>query len=472
VRTRGLEVARWISEHLPMPGDPSHPFVLTDEQVEFLKLFYAVDGAVRYVYRRALLQQPKGWGKSPLATAIGIAEFAGPVAPANPYVQIAAVSEEQADANVFSLVVDMLSANDGRAAEELGIDFGLTRLLLKDRPAAKLEAVTSKAGSREGQRVSFAILDESHLMLKENGGQRLARTIRRNAAKMNGRTLESANAFELGADSVAEHTVEAFDRGEAGILVVANRPGREPTPEMSDEELRSLLDDAYGDASWVDRDRLLLDIRDPGTPWAESVRHFFNIAASGIDAFADPARWADLEVDEKLEEKSRVALAFVGSSSTRAALVACSKDGLLDLLELWEEIVPRSDVNRAVQWAFEHFDVGQMFLDPRQWRTEAEKWAEQFGEEKVLEFPTTSPRRMAPAIDRFRVAMAEGEVHHDGDEDLSRDVAAARIRTGRSGPMLEEASPSRPIDAAIAAVLAYEAAATMAEPVTTFWKFL
>src|SRR4029077_10081093 len=122
----------------------------------------------------------------------------GPPALPIPWVQIAAVNEEQAQSNVYSVVWTLLSENDGKAASELGIDLGRTRLHLHGNPGAKLEAVTSSWGAREGQRVTFCLLDESHHWLKSNGGLRLARVLRRNAAKVDGRTVELCNAPEIG----------------------------------------------------------------------------------------------------------------------------------------------------------------------------------------------------------------------------------------------------------------------------------
>jgi hypothetical protein len=83
-------------------------------------------------------------------------------------VQIAAVSEDQTD-NTYSVIYELLTANDGRAADELSIDVGLTRCYLRDRPG-KLEPVTASAGSREGQPITDATLDETHLWTPTNGG--------------------------------------------------------------------------------------------------------------------------------------------------------------------------------------------------------------------------------------------------------------------------------------------------------------
>jgi hypothetical protein len=117
-----------------------------------------------------------------------LAEFAGPVAPAVPWVQIAACSEDQATSNVYSLIWAWLSENDSKAASELGIDLGRGRLFLKGTPGAKLEAVSSSWGAREGQRLTFGLLDETHNWLKSNGGHKLARVLRRNGAKRDGHT--------------------------------------------------------------------------------------------------------------------------------------------------------------------------------------------------------------------------------------------------------------------------------------------
>ena len=151
MRTRGWDVLAWSHRFLPSPSDPSQPLVLSDEQAKFVVSFYELDGEDAYVYRRGALEAAKGWGKSPLGAVLALAEFAGPVAPATPWVQIAACSEDQAVSNVYSLIWALLSENNGKAARELGIDLGRTRLHLEGKPGAKLEAVTSAWGAREWQ---------------------------------------------------------------------------------------------------------------------------------------------------------------------------------------------------------------------------------------------------------------------------------------------------------------------------------
>jgi hypothetical protein len=476
VKTRGWDVLAWSHRYLPSPSDPREPLVLSDDQAGVVLRFYEIDGQAAYVYRRGALQAAKGWGKSPLGAIIALAEFAGPVAPPVPWVQIAACSEDQATSNVYSLIWALLSENDGKAARELGIDLGRTRLYLKGNPGAKLEAVTSAWGAREGQRVTFGLLDESHNWLKSNGGHRLARVLRRNAAKVDGRTLELANAHELGEDSVAEETLQHFEEGRAGILFEARRPTSEPTPEMDDDTLRGLLAEVYAGCPWVDLDRLLREVRDPGAPWSETSRFFFNTPGAGTLAAVDPTLWLSREVERELVPGERLALGFDGSHSQDAtAVVGCTANGWLFPVQIVERPpkvddwrVDRSKVQRAVEYMFENFDVVFLYADPWRWQDELEEWATRWPD-RIVELQTNSTRRMPEAVDRFRTALQEGRVTHDGDDGLRRHMLNARLRKvgrdedGRGRYALEKAGPGRLIDACVASVLAYEAATQIGE---------
>lgn len=389
------------------------------------------------------------------------------------------MSEAQADANVFAVVHDLLTANDGRAAAELGIDVGLGRMLLSHRPG-RLEAVTSEAGSREGQRLSFGLLDESHLMVRSNGGLRLARTLRRSAGKVGGRTFECCNAHEPGAGSVAEQTADDFAAGEPGILFVATRPSRLPEPTMSDDELRPLIAEVYATSPWVSQGRILQEVRDPGTPWSEACRFYLNVPTSAADVLVDLAAWRDLQKPGDIPDGSRIGVGFDGSHAhDGTAVVICDEAGRVSLELLIERTatdtpswtVPRGQVHEVLEDIFARFEVVRMLADPFRWFDEVETWARTWGERRVLSFPTNSVRRFGPSVDRFMTAIAEGRLSHDGDADLARHLANARLvkgggRASDGGHQLytiEKAGPGRLIDAAVAAILAYSAIAG-AEP--------
>jgi hypothetical protein len=498
-----------MTTYLPSPRNPLEPLILTDEQAELVLAWYTVDKAGKFPYRRCICERAKGWGKSPIHGAICLAELgAGSVndsAPVlfdgwrgkepigrpwgtkgapNAWVQIAAVSEDQTD-NTYSALYEMLTANNHKAAIDLRIDDGKTRLYLKNR-TGRLEPVTASAGSREGQPVTHGLLDETHLYLRRNGGVKLAATIRRNVAKMGGRTMETTNAPMLGEGSVAEQSGQAVDRGFSGILWDAKRPEFEPDPEWSDERLLSALVEAYGDSYWVDLPRILADVRDPATEWSDALRFFFNIRAAGQSKAIDPKLWDSRTADVEVPKGTYIGLGFDGSISGDATVLrGCTADGYSFLIDAWERpdgveqwTVPRLEVHAKLEWAFSYYNVGRMMCDPPKWWTEIEQWEEKYGLDKqgdprVLKIDTNSLRRFSQSIDRWMTMLREGSHTHDDDPITNAHVKAThkeKVRVnasdsdGRTMYKLTkgEGTERRRIDACIADVLALEAAMTMA----------
>lgn len=494
-----------LSDVLPSPTDEDEELVFTREQALTIVEWYGIDDHGRFVYRRGASRRSKGRGKSPIEAAKSIAELSLDVlfdgwdangepvgrpwgtrgSPA-PWVQIAAVSEDQTE-NTYGALYEFLSANDGLAADELGIDLGLTRCYLRDRPG-KLEPVTASAGTREGQRVTYGVLDETHLWTPRNGGKKLAATIRRNVSKMGGRTYETTNAFVPGEDSVAEGTHKAAQKGAAGIFYDAVE-APQVKAEDPDEKLRAALAVAYGDAYWVDLDRIVAEIRDPETTWEDASRFYFNWNVDDRLKAVETKRWEARRIDVgEVPAGARVGLGFDGSiSDDCTALIGCTAiDGVPHLfeIEVWSRPerasrgwrIPRSEVKARWVEAFDYWDVGLMLCDPAKWQTEIEGAAEEYGEERVVFFDTNQPTRMSRACDRFSTALAEeGGLTHDGSETLSAHVLAmhkrkVRVRDedddGRTRYVFVKGPDKAKIDAGIGAVLALEAFATMPEQPT------
>jgi hypothetical protein len=513
----GWELIELWADLFPSPRDESAPFVLIDDQALTVVEWYTIDPLTgRFVYRRGCSRRAKGVGKSPIEAAKCISELALPVrfdgwnadgepvarpwglkGDPQPWIQIASLSEDQ-DENTYSPLYYFLTANDGAAADRLGIDAGLTRCLLRGRPAAKIEPVTSRAGSREGQPITYGCLDESGYMTVENGGVKLAKTIRRNATKMDGRTYETTNGFEPGINSVAEATHKAVEKGAPGIMYDAveapsHVDGVEVTPDAPDEILRRALTVAYGKAWWVDVDRVVLDIRDPDMPWEDAERFFFNWNRKGGGRAVDPKEWANLATPDRLVvDGERIALGFDGSiSEDSTALVGCTEAGHLFLIKSWDRPlgstgwrVPRLDVHATIADCFERFRVGRMYCDPPKWDSEIEQWAALWNpltgdEDIVIIFDTNQARKMAPACDRFSTAITEKALSHSDADVLTRHTLAltkkkVRIKDdeddGRTRYIFTKPMDGRKIDAGVAAILAFEAAATMpAEQVAELW---
>jgi hypothetical protein len=388
-------------------------------------------------------------------------------------VQIAAVSEDQTD-NTYLTLYELLTANEAKAAESLGIDVGRTRLHLRARPATALEPVTASAGSREGQRLTFVVLDETHLWTTQNKGVKLAATLRRNAAKMSGRTFETTNAPVLGEGSVAEVSGKDVDAGAPGILYYNRRPAVEPDPGWSDEQLEEALRHCYGGARWVTDNlaRIVAEVRDPATEWTDALRFFFNIRTTGAGKAVDPRRWDELLAPGEVGEGTEIGVGFK-SSQVATVIRGCTREGYAWTLAEWHRPegvmgwrVDRADVSAAVARIFERYHVGRMLCDPPGWRSEIEEW-EATWPDRVLAFETSSNRRFALAVDRWTTAIREGSHHHDGDPITREHVRQATLRKvhvtqadedSRTLYVLQEVGN---VAAAISDVLALEAASTM-----------
>lgn len=354
----GWALLDWLAAFLPSPRDASSPLLFTDEQALQLVEWFRLDPLTgKRVYRRGYSRRSKGWGKSPVEAAKSIAEFAGPVlfdgwsAAGEPigrpwgtrgdpraWVQIGAVSEDQTD-NTWSVVHYLLTENDGKAADALRIDAGLTRCFLRDQPGAKMEPVTAAAGSREGQPITYGVIDESHLMTPSNGGVKLAATLRRNAAKMSGHSYETTNSFIVGQLSVAESSYNAVRRGAPGIFAdEVEAPheigGVRVDLDAPDEVLLAALRVAYGKSYWVPIERLVADIRDPSNTWDDSARFFFNWNMAGGDGWTVFPResWTACAGKVAPTSKGWAALS-VGDSQSMAALAHCGtrQDGKLQV---------------------------------------------------------------------------------------------------------------------------------------------
>jgi phage terminase large subunit-like protein len=182
--------------------------------------------------------------------------------------------------------------------------------------------------------------------------------------------------------------------------------------------------------------------------------------------------WHALQRDEHLMPGDRITIGFDGARTGDAtALVGCRiADGLVELLGVWEAPddlpqweVPASEVDALLGSVMERFKVLRGYFDPPLWRSEIDGWAREFGDKPVERFET-SRSRMYGAIERFRTDVATGRLTHSGDVTLTRHVLNCQTREARGGGYLlqkERSSSKHKIDAAVAAVLAYEARAAV-----------
>lgn len=517
--TLGLYVLDWIEENLIVPDGPSagEPLIFTREQAQFVVNLYQLDPRSRRpaivdgqfvnarVVRRGVLSRPKGWGKSPLAAALVVAEALAPVVPdgwdadgepvARPWAslgfkaktQIVAVSEDQT-ANTWDPLLEMV--REGPVARNYKIEPLETFVNV---PRGRIEFTTSSARSREGFRPVFAHLDQTESWIPTIGGPKLAATVRRNLTKTGGCSVETPNAFVPGENSVAEKSWEAWQlqqtgklKGDAGILFDHREmPGE--TDVTDRESLIAGLRFVYGDSKWVDIDhRVLFDFWDPGVEEQDARRFYGNQITHATDAWLTQPEWAACAKPERVvTDRELVVLGFDGSrkrargvTDATALIGCCVSDGHLFEIAVWEQPkgtagndwqVPTTEVDAAVAGAFSRYSVVGFYADPAKWESYVAGWEAKYGSklkvkatrEHPIEWWMTGGRSglIVKALGEFETAVEQQELTHDGSFTLTSHVLNARRKPSRSGIQIGKETPdsARKIDAAVAAVLAWQA---------------
>lgn len=153
------------------------------------------------------------------------------------------------------------------------------------------------------------------------------------------------------------------------------------------------------------------------------------------------------------------------------ALVAATADGRIEVLAHWQAttsdwVLPFAEVEQAVIQATQTYDVRVIAADPY-YLADLLQRLESMGHE-VMEFRTNTTQRMGPACARFHDAVMGRQVKHNGDPRLAAHLNNAHVKKDRYGVRIvkEHAMSTRHIDLAVAAVIAFEHAATLAPRAT------
>lgn len=504
--TLAPRVLDWCQEYVRQPDGPDagQPWRFTLEQQRFLWYLYAIDDRGRFLWSRAVLRRAKGWGKSPVMAALALAELCGPVrfdgldargepvgVPASmPWVQIAGVSEKQTT-NTMSMVLAMIA--ESPIIDDYSLDPGLTRVFAAN--GGRLEPITASAPTAEGARPTFCVLDETHHWLRANGGHKLAEVIRRNLGKSRdgmARSVETTNAHQMGMESVAERSYDAWQAqlsGRArGSSILYDSREAPPGIDLFDEnELIGGLAAAYGDSDWVDLERIRDEVYDPDTPPPEGRRFYLNQLALAEDAWIHPQRFDDLAHPEMVVSPSDEMLVFFdGSKSDDATAIAACRlsDGHVVTVGMWQRppgergsewLVPRSEVDATMSAFVETHKVIGLFGDPshtlddvsqerfwdalidewhRRWSKRFTVWAKPGRQGHAVLWDMTSPARTAEftaAAERCAADIDAGELTWDGDRRMRTHVHNARRYPNRYGTSLWKGhrESARKIDLAV-----------------------
>jgi hypothetical protein len=444
--TLGHHIWRWAESNLQHGA--GRPWRFTSEQIRILFWWYAIDpDSGEFVYRDAVLQRLKGWGKDPFGATLSATEFVGPcrwrgriakageirgvpagqpVGESHPeaWVQIAAVSKDQTRNTM--IIFGSLFTKEAKA--EYGIEVG-KEIVYAHKGLSRIEAVTSSPRSLEGGRTTFTLLNETHHWIESNQGHEMAATIERNATKSadgSARTFAITNAFEPGEDSVAEQTRDAYEAAEAGRAedtgILYDSLEAPPEAKLTRPWLEKVLKAVRGDSVWLNIPRIVKSILDVRNPPSRSRRFWYNQIAAAEDAWLSRYEWDACKRDDlALADGDEVVLFFDGSKSDDATgLAACRmSDGLVSTLGVWQRPpnwpspdtpgyvpyqVPREDVDGVVVNAFGRFKVLAFFADPGSgkdddgemyWDTYLDRWGQAFGKKLMLRAVAAGPKAHA-----------------------------------------------------------------------------
>lgn len=535
VPTLGYYVLDWIAENLAAPGKYAYePFVPYLEQEDFILRWYEIDPSTgRFRFHRGLFGRPRGHGKSPLMAALAAVEGLADVVPdgwdasgqpvgkpwatiRTPKVHIAAVSEEQTN-NAWQPLLEML--REGPVLDNYpGLDPLDTMVFL---PKGKIEQITSSSRTTKGAPITSGFLDQTEEWVPSNGGPRLAQTIRTNAAKNGGRTVEFPNAFIPGEDSTAEASAAYAanileGRAKNDGLLYDHREAPADTDMGDRDSLERGLRVAYGDSSahpdgcviheppcppgHVELEPLIAQVWDPASDVQQLRSDLLNQITHASDSWVSSPEWgACYDPDAIVHDKDVIVLGFDGSrgrvkgKADATALIGCRvRDGYLFEIgerSVWEEpkspLVrgtdgkpvkkvdwepPVAEVDAAVRLAFKRYTVVGFYGDPSGWSEHIAKWEAAFRDKihpkvraserrPIAAWPRGKETSAVDAVRNLHTAIINGECTHDGSSALTRHVLNARKRKHRAGYLLYKAYPDSPdkIDAAYAAVMAWKA---------------
>ncbi len=529
----GLE---WGEAHTVVPDGPHRgaDFRLGDEQLLFLGNHYDVrpdahfDPAAErdlelpqnargsaFVHRRSQLVRAQKWGKSPLIAfticleAVGPALFAGwatggevyscsdhgcwcgweyvyqPGEPMGrpwptPRIQVTATSEDQTD-NTYDALRPMIELGPlSLIMPRLGNEF------IRTPGGGLIEVVTSKGNSRLGARVTFVPQDETGIWLSSNGGHNLAKKQRQGLAGMDGRAMETTNAWNPSEDSTAQRTYESKAED-------IYRDFRQPPRQLrftNRAERRKIFMFNYQGAPWVNISAVealaeeMME-KDP----ADAERFFGNRLVSGDGAWLNMEAFYAKAFDGedgrplplKVKPRTKIGLGFDGSDNED-----CTGFGAetLDFYQFtprygdnrkalwnprdWNGRIPRAEVRAAMAQIASEFEIVRAYFDPEFWETEIDEFAAIYGEKVIIKWPTNRPAQMHAALERYRTDLysADSGLRHDGDPEVAAHSRNAVTRTRsidkvtkRRIYILGKPTEHQKFDYAMSRVLAHEAAA-------------
>jgi len=437
-------------------------------QRELVRHVYARDADGGLKFRTALIGMPRKSGKSALSSAaFGLYSLIAEGIEGGEVYSVAA-EKEQARI-VFGEAKRMVETSELSDLVTLYKD-----AIFVNSTKSVYRVVSAEAYSKEGLNPSRVIMDELHahkdrtlfdvfsLAMGNRGklGQLVAITTAGQKTDMTGQDSIAYNLYQYGKRvSTGEIQDESFFMA-----------WWEAQPE-ADHRLESTWQAANpGFDDLVAKDDFASAVL--RTPEPEFRTKRLNQWVSSLNAWLPTGKWEQLDSEIELDPDQPVIVGFDGSFNgdcTALAYVTVPKDDELPhvgLIRVWEKQpedtddwrVSTSEVEDEIIQFCQNHNVKEIACDPFRWQRTME--AMQDRGLPIVEYPSSSPSRMVQASSKFYTAVTEGNLTHDGNPTLARHLTNAVIKIDRLGPRIvkEHRGSPRKIDAAVAAVMAFDRA--------------
>jgi len=529
--TLGPQIAHFITKYgIHGPGDMmGQPFVLSGEEQAFLYSAYEYvedrfrPGRLRRRYRRGVYCRRKGLRKSEFMALVTLVEFDGPARfshfakedgvdewgwayskgdpigtrVTSPEIPVVATTEEQAERLAWGVMRYIFSNCD--LAERYKVLNEEIFFAGKEKEAGWCFLIPpTNSDAADGAKPTFTPREEAHLWcsapLRET-----AQVMDRNSAKRQAAdpwTMDATTMYAPGEGSVLENTLKSIDSGAESILFDLRQASRDWDLEDDNQWLKAVKE-ASGDAWPWTNVAAIRDLWDDVEVSESSFRRFQLNQAEAMedkpfsgdkyDIFTDPKRTPS-------PSKKTPILLFMDGALTRDAtvIVGLTVEERPHFFEVaaWERPqanfrtewhVPKREVIAKVREVWDDYTVVLLGGDSdRYWSPQLTAWEDDYGEDRVVHFPTRQGKLMGNAIDNFeeewRVALAKvGEgglppFTFDGSDLLRRHLANTVLAKRPQSPYRVMAKASEgaddKIDGAVACVGAFAllpSARTMAE---------
>ena len=439
---------------------------LRDWQQELVRHVFAGDDA-GYRHAISLILMPRKNGKSALGSIFGLYSLVLGARGAEVY--SVAAEKEQARI-VFADAKKMVEAS-----EELSKMTRLYRDAIEVPSAGSVYRVLSaEAYSKEGLNPSAVIFDELHAQPNRElfDVMSLAMGARGRLATLIAITTAGVRTDSTGKDSIAYSLYQYGQR-------IARGEVDDPSFFMAAWEAPIEMDHRDPEA-WKIANPGFGDICDAGdfesavrrTPEPEFRTKRCNQWVSSATSWLPTGSWDSCSGQVDLEGKDYI-IGFDGSfSGDSTVLVGATiePEPQVFMIHAWEkdpnihDDTWRVDIldveNKLREFVKDNPNVKEIVCDPYRWQRSMQVLAEEGY--PIVEYPSTNARRMVPACAKFFDAVVENRLTHDGDPLLARHLSNAVVKSDNLGVRIvkENRASSRRIDAAVAAVIAFDRATT------------